>query len=632
MSNLQAIQKDGNLTISLSRARVQPNDHETIVLESLPKDQQRKSTVLVKNKAQRYKVLLCEKVAGTNDTILVYTDVSYVRYILLSQATESPLKRLVLVKNRVISLRLSRRRLAITFLGYVLNPYKLSITDQHFVIDGKTSKKASLSIFKSDPSKFSLLRHIHNVSFSCDSLLEGGEPPINSPVKVVLEIDGKPADYGLVKKTQSFKHGSQYYAPIRRTSKNDFSISIRRYGGGGLVLVRRRLEDIEKTLWFRFIESVPASFLLFHSARLVRHLSRTNVNIYFEKMTGKADEGAFEVFETVKKHSKDSLNYFLIRESAPDYAKIANAQGVVKNFSLKSYWLLYRANTVISTESQINANIMRSSNYYVRAAPYYQKFIFLQHGVTYLKCQGPKSAFIRDRENEPDLIVVGSEKEQDAVADMLKLEEERILNVGLPVFDTIEYGSISQKSDDIATIMLTWKPYEEHLYDFSKSIYYQSVVMLHSELSKRMPAENIRIVAHPKFVKLLKSTPLGDSISTDSIPAILKHTKLLITDYSSVAYYSFYLGAAVVFYQEDIEQFEATVGKLVPNDDEYIGHRAFSQKDFRTIIKDSVENGTITLPTLRTKEHEALYRTINQYSDGKNVERLVKELVKRKVV
>jgi CDP-glycerol glycerophosphotransferase (TagB/SpsB family) len=632
MSNLNAIQKDGNLVISLSRARVQPDDNEIIDLITLPIEQLRRSVVLVKNKAQKFKVLLCEPIKGSDDTLLVYTDSSYVRYVRIPKSDESPLKRLVQVKDRVISVRLSRSRLAVTFLGYVLNPYKLPIKNQVYSVDTENTKKASLAIFKGDPSKTTLFRHIHTLSFSTDDLLKGGEPPINSPIRLTLNIDGMPAHYGLVKKTRSFKRLAQYYAPIRRTTKDGFSLSIRRYGGGGLVLVRRRLEDIEKTLWFRFVESRPVSFFLFHTAHIVRSLSKTKVNIYFEKLTSKAEEGTFQVFERVKAKSKNSRNYFLIRGETPDYERIRSVDGVVKNFTLKSYWLLYRANAIISTESQINANIMRSSNYYVRSAPYSQKFIFLQHGVTYLKCQGPKSAFVRDRENEPDLIVVGSEKEQDAVADMLRLEEERILNVGLPVFDTIQYGSITKDSDDIATIMLTWKPYEEHLYDFSKSVYYKSVVMLHTELSKHMPAENIRIVAHPKFVKLLKSTPIGDSISTEPISTILKNTKLLITDYSSVAYYSFYLGAAVIFYQEDIDQFEGVVGKLVPNDDEYIGHRAFSQADFRSIIKGAVSKGKITLPTLRTKEHEKLYLTINQYTDGKNVERLVDTLIKRKIV
>jgi CDP-glycerol glycerophosphotransferase (TagB/SpsB family) len=180
--------------------------------------------------------------------------------------------------------------------------------------------------------------------------------------------------------------------------------------------------------------------------------------------------------------------------------------------------------------------------------------------------------------------------------------------------------------------MLTWRPYEEHLYDFSKSVYYQSVVTLYDELIKHTGAENIKIVAHPKFVKLLKSTPIGDSISTEPVSTVLQKTKLLITDYSSVAYYSFYVGGAVIFYQADIEQFESVVGKLVPNDDEYIGFRAFNEKDVQAIIRKSIKNGVIDLAALRTPRHKEMYTSINRYSDGKNVERLIKELAKRKVI
>lgn len=47
----------------------------------------------------------------------------------------------------------------------------------------------------------------------------------------------------------------------------------------------------------------------------------------------------------------------------------------------------------------------------------------------------------------------------------------------------------------------------------------------------------------------------------------IKKAKLLITDYSSIAYNSFYQGTGVIFYQPDLRLYERENGKLIPNDD-----------------------------------------------------------------
>ena len=116
------------------------------------------------------------------------------------------------------------------------------------------------------------------------------------------------------------------------------------------------------------------------------------------------------------------------------------------------------------------------------------------------------------------------------------------------------------------------------------------------------------------------------------ISEILKKSKLLITDYSSVAYNSFYQGAGIIFYQPDLKLYERENGKLIPNNDEYIGKRAFNIDQLEDIIKEAVIDGKINLDTVRTEEFEEIYKTINEFSDGKNMERIYKELTDLKLV
>ena len=106
----------------------------------------------------------------------------------------------------------------------------------------------------------------------------------------------------------------------------------------------------------------------------------------------------------------------------------------------------------------------------------------------------------------------------------------------------------------------------------------------------------------------------------------------LITDYSSVCYNAFYQGAAVIFYQEDLEAYEKEVGKLVPGPEEYIGCRCFTQAALEDCLDKGIRNRVIRLDVLRTEEYVRRYREINRHWDGKNVQRIGEYLRERKVI
>jgi hypothetical protein len=74
--------------------------------------------------------------------------------------------------------------------------------------------------------------------------------------------------------------------------------------------------------------------------------------------------------------------------------------------------------------------------------------------------------------------------------------------------------------------------------------------------------------AHPKVYDLLADADIKDSLWQGSISDILKQTKLLIADYSSVCYNAFYQGAGVNFYQPDLEFYENENGRLIPESEE----------------------------------------------------------------
>lgn len=541
-------------------------------------------------------------------------------------------KKLVEFIYKVISVKLNKNGLSIFLYLYIINKFNLDITDKWIEVSEFIHENVEIQEVPKKLSKPKFLFSKYKTRINIKkSELEKDEIPINNYITMNMKVNGENISYRLGKKSLMIKEKGEYYFPMKSMYNDEYAMHIRRDRNSNLVLVKRLKEPIENTFKFKIYESKFLSFLFYHLGKFLKKRRHKKINLLYEKFAGKAEEGVFD-FCMKCNESEHTSNYFIIDENSPDYEKIKEYKFVVPKYSLKYYWLIYNSNHFISSDSPIHINILRSNNKYLRKAIYEPKFIFLQHGVTYLKAHQRNSPYLKGKEAEPDYMVVGSEKEKNVVCDMLEIYEEKILNTGLPIFDTIEYEHVNNDTDDIIIIMFTWKPYEEHLYDFRESSYYNDVIEIYDMLSKYTDSDKIYIIPHPKVFNLLMNTDMKDSVWQGPISDILKKAKLLITDYSSIAYNSFYQGTGVIFYQPDLRLYERENGKLIPNDDEYIGERVFTIDDLETVIKKTIKDGRIDLDKVRTKEFKENYETINEFSDGKNMKRLYDKLINLKII
>ncbi len=640
MDELEIVLNNETLCISKKRARIIDGNKVYIDLNNLETDKVYKYKLKGLKEFQQNKVLLFQrgiirKVIDKNNYeeleryIAVYTTKKDVKYICAS-SIETVYKKLVKLKYKVLNISLSKRRVKFKVLAYIVNKYDLPISEVNFQIGDCLKRECNLQQYPEKISKIKMLlkRMIYNYRFKMDEILED-ESFINAPVKYTINIDDLCVDYQIAKRKKHIKHKKDYYIPMMSKYTKNHAIHIRRTMMGNLIFVKRLMEPIENTLKFRVLESKLMSRSLYYISKL--RIFGKKINLYYEKFSEKAEEGTYELCKMAQK-SKKSKNYFIIDENSIYYNKIKKSKFVVRKYSFKYYWLIYNANTFIATETQMHSNILRSNNKYLRKNINKKNYVFLQHGIIFMKNLGKNSTFIKGREAEPQYMVVSSEYEKEVVMDMLDLPEERLLKTGLALYSKLDYKHINIDSEDYITIMLTWKPYEEYLVDFKESSYYQNVMDLYNVLSKYINKEKIRIVAHPKVNELLESTDLKQILWNESIFDCLQSTKLLITDYSSVCYNAFYQGAAVLFYQPDLEFYEEQNGKLIPNDDEYIGYRAFSIEEMEEIIKATIINKKIDLNILRNKKFENMYSKINEFSDGKNLERIFGKLKEVEIV
>lgn len=639
MSQIKTGFKDGILSIEKIRTRQTEDDIEKINISNLIYKEEYKSKIKVTDLKNQNKIFLIQELEGLNengtkDAIVVYSTSSKIMYKV--SAIEEIYKIFVKIPYKIFKVSINKKYLKFKIFAYLKNNYDLDVQDINFGIDSNNFRKVNLKNYLTKKSKIKMLleKNTYSFKFKINDLLDSNEE-INNSVSFNIKIDGTEVQYKLGikdKKIVKKKKAKRYYKiPIKSKYVKDYAIHIRRTIAGNLVIVKRLIDPIERTIKFRFFENHIISFLLYNIGKICTKIRRKKINIFYEKFASKAEEGVYDLY-TKCKASKISKNYFVIDKKSEDYSRIKNDKNVVKKYTFKYYWIIYNAMWFIASEVPSHLNILRSNNKYFRKATYDKKFVFLQHGIIYMKNLGLKSVFGKEEEGESNYMVVSSEKERDVVVDMLGYNEEQLLKTGLGMYSNIEYKHINKDSKDIVTVMLTWKNYEENLYNFEESSYYKNIIEIYEMLKNFVKLENIKIVAHPKVYDLLSNTDIKDSVWQEPISEVLKITKLFITDYSSACYNAFYQGAGVIFYQPDLELYEIENGKLVPNDDEYIGQRIFNKDSLINVLEKSINKTKIDLNVLRTVKQEEMYKTINEFSDGKNIDRIHKSLEKIKIV
>lgn len=532
----------------------------------------------------------------------------------------------------VAEYRLDKKGLYLKINLAVANKKGLQLADSRLMVGNRISQPFDLYVVTAPEEKLreESPAYIREFFFSMEKLTENMEESF-SRIDVGLTINGIETRFP-IKIILPEDYDRKYLAvPIVSFYYKNYAVQMKTSIQENVVFICRPKNPEEKKLSFQFWESDKMSQSLYEKGRKEKEQSSLKVNLFYEKFCEKAEEGTFELFKMARDESPKGA-YFIINKNSPDYERIKNESNVVPQFSRQYYELLFRANGYISTETPIQVHMLQSNNKYFRKTIAENQFVFLQHGITYMKCQGKYSPFLAGREMEPDYMIVSSEKEKKVVHEMLGIDEERLLNTGMAIFSNLEYRHISEESEDVVVLMLTWKQYEDEVEDFTKTSCYQYTMKIFKLLTKYVPINKIRVVIHPKIKALLDETPLADNVWKGPISQVLTEAKLLITDYSSVCYNSFYQGGGVVFYQEDLDYYEKTVGKLIPSDEEYIGRRAFSMEDLDSILTRGIQDQRICLDYFRTKEFEENYRAINEFSDGKNTERIFEELKRLEIL
>lgn len=357
--------------------------------------------------------------------------------------------------------------------------------------------------------------------------------------------------------------------------------------------------------------------------------------LLFEKDSARYEESASIVYERLIDLGYRNV-YFILDKDYSGRKDIATQyqKNILDKYSFKHYLYFFMSKTFIGSEALIHVLELRACNRHVlkHVNALDVDYVFLQHGVMYMISLDSESRkFFRPRSSKGKgkyRVVTSSRIEADHFINLGHHLPEQVIICGLPKFDKNEWD---QNADKIV-IMPTWRPWEynEINTSFIDTKYYRMLERIYRAIPSKYQSQVI-ILPHPLVYQAaqncdfdLKSKMLFDVKYDD----ILKYTKLLITDYSSIAYDAFYRGSNVIFYWEELAECLEAYGpttKLMLNKENCFGDICYDSKQLEEAIAENYLHPQKRLYLDR-------YNQLVEFHDGKNTERLINRLKEERII
>lgn len=326
-----------------------------------------------------------------------------------------------------------------------------------------------------------------------------------------------------------------------------------------------------------------------------KYLSKKSWMIY-EKFSKTAQDNGYYFFKYAVQ--KRPNVYYVIEKDSPDREKLEEYGDSIVEFMSKEHMLLVlSAEMMISSETRPHAYAWRRTFGSFQKELLLKKYVFLQHGVTALKQNGNVFSKL-NRNFAAEKFVVTSNFEKQIVMDAWHYSEKDMIVSGFARWD----GFID-KSNEYQEIFLmpTWRNWLEDISDedFIQTDYYYKYknFLTSSHLEKLLEKHNYKLnfYLHPKIIQHLnKFTSHSKRIALVdfgdlSVRELLMRSKILITDYSSVAWDFIFLGKPVLFYHFDVNKYKELQGAYIDLEKDIPGEVVHDEHSLLKLLNDVLE-------------------------------------------
>ncbi|MCH4889714.1 teichoic acid biosynthesis protein B [Acidaminobacter sp. JC074] len=307
---------------------------------------------------------------------------------------------------------------------------------------------------------------------------------------------------------------------------------------------------------------ISISFIL---SLLIRIFYRKEIWLIGERYDEARDNG-MHLFKYIRLNHPEKKVYYVISDDSPDRPNVATYGQVIKYRSLKHYFYYCLCKKHVSTHLTGTAPDDKVTPLFIKKLTRSRKFVSLQHGVTkdYMPLLTKDQAGL-------DLLVCSAYPEYVFVKEKFGYKDDEVRYLGMCRFD----GLYNAKTRNQILLMPTfrmwfWGHEKNHIEKkrqeiFLESHYYKTyqAFINNESLIDLLEKSQATLVFYPHyeiqgFIHLF-STPsdriiIADKSSYD-VQALLKSSKLLVTDYSSVFFDFSYMRKPLIFYQFDYEEY-----------------------------------------------------------------------------
>jgi CDP-glycerol glycerophosphotransferase (TagB/SpsB family) len=360
--------------------------------------------------------------------------------------------------------------------------------------------------------------------------------------------------------------------------------------------------------------------------------------LIFERGNEAKDNGYVFFKYLREKHPEIKAFYVADKNCPKDYRRVAKYKNIVQKGSLKHKLYYLFAKKIITTHpGTCDPFPYRSFRGGIRKKLFPRKYIFLQHGITMNDIRhlyGKKAAPV-------DLFICGAKKEYEYVSNNFGFQKNEVAYTGFARFDLLH----KRQEKNYILLMPTWRRgFSTGKYggcndrdNFTNSEYYRSYQSLINNitLNQMLMEHNYKLIFYPhydiqQFIDCFKTDSkqvLIASMKDYDVRQLLKESKLMITDYSSVGMDFAYMEKPIIYYQFDKEQFRSMhYGKgYFSYEEDGFGPVVETEKDVIDVLQNYFNQGM-----KNSKEYIDKSRAFFVLKDRRNCERIYDKIVRLK--
>lgn len=436
----------------------------------------------------------------------------------------------------------------------------------------------------------------------------------------------------------NLKDNTNYYYPLKYHPGDEYAGKHYIYNTRSISINKNNEVFIRKSVTGQYVAVITTKLskiiiLKEHVAHFINKLLNKPKNnlVFFEKFAEGASESAFELFKSFVE--TESNAYYILSDLPHTHKLFVELQKkygkkIIKKNSYRYFKIIFGAKAFISSDlvSHIQRRLYDNDKYIKEAILNNKYKFFLQHGPSLATNVFARGYFNKKVPNTPNYISVNSDFEKDLFMEHTEFEDHELLKCGMGNMDL--YVNSRNETKDSITFLLTWRPWD--LLGEIKEDSYIGRYLTFLDIVKNDPFykdKKVHLILHPKartfikeqmpetFEKIKKLIYLGD------IKDAVIDSKILITDYSSLAYYGFAGGANVIFYWEDKVKCEKEYG--APNilqADNCFGAIAENMNELNELIKEEYSQKQDFM--YKVKFHQLV-----ETSEGDNIHNLKKTIL-----